>query len=163
MNVRRPGVEAQPLLALPLAAGLRLRGQLDREWRQTQLYRWTLKGPPTMGLAVEPLDRRPVGGQTAHALLSGRMTLAGETLEIGPGGDPWDTASPSRAFAVELHRFAWLPDLLRGAEANEAERAAQEGLRLFLDWLSLFSSISPFAWGAETVERRLFNLACAAQ
>lgn len=162
MNERRPGVEAQPLLAATLAALLRSRAQLVQEWRLSRLYRWTLRGPPAPGLAVEPRDYRPINPAVARAVLSGRMVLAGETLEIGQGGDPWDTASPSRAFAVDLHRFSWLPDLLGTPDTRLRARVREEALRLFLDWLELFSTISPFAWGAETLERRVHHLACAA-
>ncbi len=167
MNARRPGVEAQPLVAAALAGSLRLRRQFEQDWRQTQAYRWTLRGPPAAGLATTPRDYRPINPDAARAILSGRLSLAGETMEIGQGGDPWDTASPSRAFAVELHRFTWLPDLLGAAapkvqDANAQGKAREEALRLLLDWLALFGSITPFAWSAEVLERRVYRLACAA-
>ncbi len=77
---------------------------------------------------------------------------------MGKGGDPWDCASPTRRFAVELHRFAWLPDLLASGEAG-----SREALRLFLDWRRLFYRANRFVWSEAVTERRLFNLACGAK
>jgi uncharacterized heparinase superfamily protein len=113
-------------------------------------------GPKPQALAARPKDLRPPELETGRALLAGRMTLAGAVLPMGPGGDPWDTPSPTRRFAVELHRFAWLPALLAQGEPGE-----REALRLMLDWLTLFGSPGGFAWSAEVLERRLFNWACA--
>ena len=162
MSERRPGVEAQPFLAPCAAALARLRNLAASEWRQSRLYRWTLRSPPSDGVAAAPRDYRPADPEMARMILSGRMTLAGETLEMGQGGDPWDTASPSRAFAVALHRFEWLPGLMQPSDPRLGPKAEEEALRLSLDWLELFSPITPFAWGAETLERRVYNLACAA-
>lgn len=162
MSERRPGVEAQPLLAVGAAMLIRARTALMQEWRSSRPYRFTLKGPEATGVAVGPRDYRPIDAERGRALLAGRLTLFGETMEIGQGGDPWDTASPSRRFAVALHRFAWLPDLVGLSDPRLQRAAVEEGLRLFLDWLELFEPITPFVWGAETLERRVYNLACAA-
>jgi uncharacterized heparinase superfamily protein len=135
---------------------LRLTGRrLSAEWRATPFYGLALAGPKPDGLVITPRDSRPVDAELGRQILLGRMTLAGATLEIGVGGDPWDIASPTRAFAVELHRFAWLPSLLA-----QGPEGAVEALRLTLDWQRLFGKVTPFAWGAETLERRVFNLAC---
>lgn len=163
MSERRTGVEALPLLAFGAAALARVKAQAVQEWRQAQPYRTlALRGPPVTGVAASPRDYRPADPEIGRAILSGRMALAGEILEMGQGGDPWDTASPSRPFAVELHRFAWAPSLLGTADVRLRPKAVEEALRLSLDWIALFSPITPFAWGAETLERRVYNLACAA-
>jgi uncharacterized heparinase superfamily protein len=161
MSERRPGVEAQPALALAAAALMRARGSLVQDWRGSQLYRATLRGPSANGVAVTPRDYRPPDMEAARALLTGRLVLADETLEIGQGGDPWDTASPSRPFAVALHRFTLLPGLIATVDPDWAEYAREEALRLTLDWLTLFAPVTPFAWGAETMERRVYRWACA--
>jgi len=129
--------------------------RIGAEWRSTAIYSGGLNRPRPAGLAIAPKDFRPLDPETGRQLLLGRITLAGMTLEIGPGGDPWDVASPSRAFAVELHRFAWLPGLLAQHQVG-----AEEALRLVLDWERMFGRVTPFIWGAETLERRVFNLAC---
>jgi uncharacterized heparinase superfamily protein len=161
MNLRRSGVLAQPLLAITAALSARFAAQAMEEWRQSGLYRVFLRGPATAGIAASPRDFRPAAPDLARAILMGRMPLAGDTLEMGQGGDPWDTASPTRAFAVQLHRFAWLPGLIWTPDLRLRPRAIEEALRLSLDWLALFSQVSPFTWSAETLERRVYNLACA--
>jgi uncharacterized heparinase superfamily protein len=88
-------------------------------------------------------------------MLSGRVPLAGAVLDLDGEADPWMMASPTRAFAVELHRFSWLPSLIQ-----QGSRGVQEALRLTLDWERTFALVTPFIWSAETVERRVFNLAC---
>ena len=119
-------------------------------------YRLRLERPRASGFAAGPRDFRPADPEAGRQLLAGRFVLAGARLELGPGADPWDRPSPSRLFAVALHRFAWAPDLLAVGEAG-----SRELLRLFLAWRTLFARISPFAWGPETLERRVFNLACS--
>ena len=126
------------------------------EWQSTGLYRLSLDNPAPKALAAAPRDYRPSDPDIGRAILAGRFTLAGATLDVGPDGDPWDRTSPSRLYAVQLHRFAWLPDLLATGDAGS--RAA---LRLFLDWRRLFGRVSPFAWGADVLERRVYGLACA--
>jgi uncharacterized heparinase superfamily protein len=152
-NRRGAGLDAVSATASAL---LRLVGRrMAAEWRATPFYAIGLSGPRPTGLAVSPRDFRPIDLEIGRQILLGRMTLAGATLEIGVGGDPWDTASPTRAFAVELHRFAWLPSLLA-----QGPNGVEEALRLVLDWERMFSRVTPFVWGAETLERRVFNLAC---
>ena len=67
-------------------------------------------------------------------------------------------SSPSRPFAVELHAFNWLPALM-----SQGERGAREAVRLTLSWTDQFARWSPFAWGPETLPRRVINLSCAAR
>ena len=160
MTGARSGSQARSSGLLLSAAGASLRRQIAAEWRASLIYPLTLGGPAPQSLAASPRDFRSPEPDQGRALLSGRLTLAGSTLEIGQGGDPWDTASPSRRFAVELHRFAWLRDLLAVADPRLTDRATQEALRLTLDWLEMFSEVTPFSWSVEVLERRVFNLAC---
>jgi uncharacterized heparinase superfamily protein len=151
----RPRGGGQAADSVVAATGPALLGRMRAEWRATPFYAWSLSGPKTAGLAAVAKDPRPVDPEVGRHILLGRVTLAGGVLEIGVGGDPWEVASPSRAFAAALHRFAWLPNLLTQGEAG-----ADEALRLVLDWLRLFGRVTPFIWGAETAERRTLNLAC---
>jgi uncharacterized heparinase superfamily protein len=160
MTQARSGAQARSSGLLLRAVAASLKRQVIAEWRAGPIYPLTLSGAAPDGLAAAPRDFRPPDPAQGRALLSGRLNLAGSTLEIGQGGDPWDTTSPSRRFAVELHRFAWLPDLLAVADPRLTDRATREALRLTLDWLEMFADVTPFSWGAEVVERRVFNLAC---
>jgi uncharacterized heparinase superfamily protein len=161
MTERRPGLESRPLIAAIFAAVILLLRRLSSEFQHTAAYRISLRGPSPTGVRVQPRDYRPADLDGARRLLLGRLELAGDTMEIGQGGDPWDTASPSRRFAVELHRFAWLPGLL-ALDPATYPAALAEALRLTLDWVRLFSRPSAFSWSAEVIERRVVRLACAA-
>jgi uncharacterized heparinase superfamily protein len=156
MSEQRPTPAQNTLAQNTLAAVARLAiRRIGSEWRATPFYSSGLNRPRPSGLSASPRDFRPIDTEIGRQILLGRITLAGVTMEIGVGGDPWDAPSPSRGFAVELHRFAWMPALLAQGEAG-----ADEALRLVLDWERMFAKVSPFVWGAEIVERRVFNLAC---
>ncbi len=130
--------------------------QVRAEWRGSPPHLAGLDPPRAEGWAAQPRDVRPPPPGQAEAILAGAFTLAGETLEVGPGGDPWARPSPSRRFAVALHRFEWLPALVAGDE-----RGVAEALRLTQGWRRLFGRWNAFAWSPEAIERRVFNLACA--
>ncbi|WP_421730294.1 heparinase II/III family protein [Brevundimonas sp.] len=170
--VRSGGPSGGPAL-WPAVAGRLLTRQIWIELYGLPGYGATLGGLLSGGaattLATSPRDFRPVDAARGKALLSGRFNLAGATLEgddetpdgsgAGASGfDPWDRPSPTRAFAVDLHAFAWLPDLMHQGDAG-----AREALRLTLAWADHFSRWSPFAWGPEILSRRVLNLSCAAR
>jgi len=140
------------------AAGRVAARQLAVEGFGAPGYGLTLAWPRTEGLAAAPRDFRPTEPAAARNALGGRFAYAGGVLDAGRGGDPWDQPAPSRPFAVELHRFAWLPHL-----AGSGQVAAFEALRLTRGWRAAFGNWSPFAWGREVLSRRVFNLACAAR
>jgi uncharacterized heparinase superfamily protein len=144
------------LLASALVTAVRRR--VGYEFSASGLRVSQLERQRSPNLIATPRDFRPTNAEAGRAILAGRFALAGATLETGPGGDPWDQPSPSRAFASHLHRFDWAPDLLACGEAG-----AREGLRLFLDWRRLFYRPNRFVWSGDIVERRLFNLACQAK
>lgn len=129
------------------------RRQAANEWRALPIG--SGRGRPPRRLQARPVDLRPTDAQAGQDLLAGRFSFSGQVLDVGPGGDPFDRASPSRAFAIELHRFAWLPDLAAAGEAGGGE-----ALRLFFAWERLFGRPNAFAWSPEVLERRVFNLAC---
>jgi uncharacterized heparinase superfamily protein len=131
--------------------------RLGREWRAGPIHRLALGRPRTDGLAIRPRDPRPADAEAGQRLLAGVFALGGETLEIGPGGDPWLQPAPSHRFAVALHRFDWAHDLLATGEPG-----ARRLLRLWLEWRREFGVFNAFAWTGEALERRVFNLACAA-
>jgi uncharacterized heparinase superfamily protein len=153
---RSPPVRARAGARLWLgAAPAALVRQAAAEWAGSPLHQPTLNGPRATGFAAAPRDPRPVDAQIGEALLAGRFTLAGQTLDVGPDGDPWNQASPSRAFAVALHRMDWLRDLLA------APTGAAPALRHVLAWRRLFGRWNTFSWGPEVLERRVANIAAA--
>ena len=141
-----------------LALALTARRRVADEWRGLTAGSHRLQRARAPKLTATPRDFRPADPEIGRALLAGRMLLAGAELDIGPGGDPWDRASPTRRFAVELHRFAFMPHLIACGEAG-----TREALRLFLDWRRMFHRPNAFAWSADVLERRVFNLAAGAR
>lgn len=133
------------------------RRRLQTEWFGSPPHLLSLAGPSAEGFAAFPHDVRPAREATGQALLGGTFVLAGEALTIGAGGDPWNRPSPTRAFAVELHRFGWLRHLIALGEDG-----VREALRLVLEWRAMFGGWNSFSWSGEVLERRTFNLACAA-
>jgi uncharacterized heparinase superfamily protein len=121
-------------------------------------YRLTLKGRVPEGFVAAPHDGRPANLMLGKAILSGRYTLANARMSVQGSGDPWNRASPTRAFAIELHRFSWLPHLM-----TQGDDGAKEAVRLFLLWQKTFRSWTPFTWGEEVLARRLINLSIFAR
>jgi len=140
----------------PEIAGRLIWDQLRAEWRGSPLHLARLAEPRASGWAAQPRDVRPARPGQAEAILAGAFSLGGETLDVSPGGDPWARPSPSRRFAVALHRFEWLPGLVAGGAPG-----AQEALRLTQAWQRVFGRWNAFAWAPGVIERRVFNLASA--
>ncbi|NBB14303.1 heparinase [Caulobacter sp. SLTY] len=134
------------------------RRQGEREWFGNPLHRMLLARPLPEGFAANPRDRRPTNPAEGRRLLAGIFDLAGTRMNVGAGGDPFDKPSPDRAFAVALHRMGWLHDLL-----TQEEEGARAALRLVADWRRVFGRWNGFSWGPTCLERRVFNLACAAR
>ncbi len=155
--VRTTGATTGPSL-WPAIAGRLATRQLWIELYGLPGYALTLKSPRATGFASTPRDFRPVDPALGKGLLSGRLILAGSSLETPQGEDPFNRPSPTRAFAVDLHAFAWMPSLML-----QGERGSREALRLTLAWGQIFARWSPFAWDPDILARRAFNLACAAR
>jgi uncharacterized heparinase superfamily protein len=130
---------------------------MAEEWRAGPLHQIAIAGPRPSGLVVQPCDLRPASAANGERLLVGVFSFGAETLDVGAGGDPWTRASPSRRFAARLHGFEWLRDLMAAGEAGRCE-----ALRLWSGWRRGFGRYNHFAWSGEALERRVFNLTCAA-
>ncbi len=140
------------------AIGAEIASHAQREWFGCGPHRLQIALPRPQGLAARPHDPRPVDPEHGKKILAGTLALDGGTLRLGPDGDPFDTASPSRRFAVSLHRFDWLPDL-----SSAGSDGARRSLRLIDDWRRVFGKWNAFSWSADCLERRVFHLACAAR
>ena len=155
--VRATGAATGPAL-WPAIAGRLLTRQLWIEAYGLPGYALTLKGRKVLAFAATPRDFRPVDPTVGKGVLGGRFVLAGSSLEVPAPEDPFNRPSPTRAFAVDLHAFAWLPSLM-----TQNERGAREALRLTLIWAAVFVRWSPFAWDPDILARRAVNLAGAAR
>lgn len=129
---------------------------MSDEWRASDPHLWLTSRLRPEGFALQPRDARPKDSHAGGLLLTGVFNLAGSSMTVGVGGDPWDRPSPSRAFAASLHQFNWLPDLIAAGPEGAAE-----ALRLVLEWRRLFGRWNSFAWDPAIMARRVFNLACS--
>lgn len=132
-----------------------LQDQFRAEWAGSPPHRWLISRPAPQGQAAAPRELRPPRPRRGKAMLAGRFVFDGLALEAGPGGDPWNRAAPSRAFAAELHGMDWLADIL------PAEGGPKTALVLVLGWHTVFGRWNGFSWSAPVLERRVHNLACA--
>jgi uncharacterized heparinase superfamily protein len=148
-----PGLQRDVLYVQALARVAR--DQLRAEWAGSPPHLWLIARPRPEGLAVAPAELRPPRLPRGRAIASGRFVFDGLVLETGPGGDPWNRPSPSRAFAEALHGMDWLPDLLA------QEGGARLALGLVQGWDRVFGRWNAFAWSGRRLERRVHNLACA--
>lgn len=119
-------------------------------------YGLTLGGPTAEGFAVSPRDFRPLPEEAPRPLLSGKLTLAGLSLDAESPMALWNRPTPSRAFALELHAFSWMPAMMA-----QGDRGVREALAMTLAWHEVFSRWSPFSWDPDTLARRVYRLACA--
>jgi uncharacterized heparinase superfamily protein len=145
-----------PKLHLYAAAyGRLIRDQLRAEWSGSPPHLLLIAGPKPEGLAATPTEPRPPRERRGKAIAQGRFVFDGLVLETGPGGDPWNRPSPSRAFAEALHGMDWLPDLLPQRGGPRLALGMVQG------WARVFGRWNAFAWSAPVLERRVHNLACA--
>ncbi|MDP2115806.1 MAG: heparinase, partial [Brevundimonas sp.] len=118
--VRTTGAATGPGL-WPVIVGRLLTRQIWIELYGLPGYSLTLRGRPGQGFAATPRDFRPVDPAPGKSLSGGKFILAGASLEVAADEDPWNRPSPTRAFAVELHAFAWLPSLMLQGEQGARE------------------------------------------
>ena len=150
LTSRIPGRYLAPAL---VAASRRT---LVEDWRGSGFGRWLARGPRPTGFSDAPRPVRPVSPLVGCRVLEGVLALAGEILIFGPGGEAWDRPCPTRAFAVALHSFEWLPHLMAANPGGPGE-----ALRLVLAWRRQFGAWSSFSWSEQVLIRRAVNLACA--
>ncbi|HEY4032161.1 MAG TPA: heparinase II/III family protein [Caulobacteraceae bacterium] len=148
-----PGLQRDLLYAQAL--GRMVRDQLRAEWAGSPPHLWLIAGPKPGGQAAAPSELRPPNLRRGKAIAQGRFAFHGLVLDTGPGGDPWNRPSPSRAFAEALHGMDWLPDLLA------QEGGALGAFDLVRGWLREFGRWNAFSWSGPVLERRVHNLACA--
>ncbi len=150
------GLAGLRLGALPGAVFAAVGRRTVELWFGAAPHRLMLAGPKAKAFAASPQDFRPASPALGRGVLGGVWDFGAGVLSVGQGGDPWNRPSPSRAFAEALHRFDWL-----GSLVATGEDGAREALRQIEDWRQVFGGWNAFSWGAEILERRTFNLACA--
>lgn len=152
-EIRRPTLPDMTWLS---AFGRLISRQASAEVFGAPGYVWTLSRPRAEGFVCSPRDFRPSDAAIGRSAAAGRFVIAGSVVDVGSAGDIWDRPCPTRRFALELHRFVWLPDLMASGD-----RAPREALKLILAWAEIFGKWNAFAWGREALPRRVINLACS--
>lgn len=156
-RVRLPEIRppALPDLTWLKAMGRLISRQVSAELFGAPGYVWTLSRPKAEGFVCSPRDFRPADAAVGRSTAAGRFVIAGSVVDVGTSGDIWDRPCPTRRFAVDLHRFVWLPDLMASGD-----RAPREALRLIQAWAEIFGKWNAFSWGREVLPRRVIHLAC---
>ncbi|HWA63720.1 MAG TPA: heparinase, partial [Caulobacteraceae bacterium] len=147
----------------PVSAATRLRAvatapfrRMRAEWFGTPFHGLALAAGRPRGAGAKVRSLRPADAEAGRRILDGSYVFWGETLDVGPGGDPWNRPSPSRRFAEALHRSEWIGDVLALGPPGETE-----ALRLTLAWRRQFRRWTPFSWDERVLTRRVVSLATA--
>ncbi len=138
------------VLAAWRAGRLRLAGELFA----LPLARSLIARPPRVG-APRGVYIPLLGAhaKTGNDLARGIFTLAGFRRHYEQALDVWSKAAPSRRFAVLLHEFGWLHDLLaaQGDTARPLTAAHMDA------WLRTYGRWNAFAWEPGLTARRCLN------
>jgi uncharacterized heparinase superfamily protein len=122
--------------------------------RQSPFYRPFLKGQLADHIVFHPQDAQPRRLEEADALLRGRFSFHGETLEVQAGHSVFDAVPPSAGWADALNGFSWLPPLaMAGGDA-----ARRLGTNLIAQWVKRHARYSEPAWSPHITARRLCRI-----
>lgn len=120
-----------------------------RPFYASAAYRKTLGRAVGRELLCHPHDPWPGNPVAAGALIRGRFTLAGQTLDVP---DPlWRPPEASVGWHAALHGFEWLRDL-RAHNSDAARRMARE---MVDTWLAAHPGPGGGAWSPAIAGRRL--------
>lgn len=137
------------------AASRRFRREIFDTLNSLGAARTVLGGSPPRSAFAKPLkDIRGTNKARGAAILDGRFGFSGHVLD---DDDPFSRPMPSRRYALALHSFDWLRDLLA---CQDADAASQAG-RLVDCWVEHYSNWNSFAWAPEISARRLINWSLA--
>jgi uncharacterized heparinase superfamily protein len=122
-------------------------------WRETDIYRLTLRGPITDRIAYHPLDLRPPSLDDADDYFGNRFRFAGQMVDA-KDQCIFDIDPPTKGFAAALHGFEWL----RHLEAADGAAARQLAAESAGAWLVRHATYSKPAWQPEIIATRFLNL-----
>jgi len=148
---------AVPMNLLPevVEAGARRVLAPIRVWRRRNwFYRRLLKGPLSDRIVIQPRDACARRLEDADALLRGRFSFQGATVEVRQGVSVFDLTPPSRIWLEELHGFSWLASL--GAAGGEAARTL--ATNLIAQWVKRYGRYCEPQWSPHVMARRLMHI-----
>ncbi len=113
-------------------------------------YPVSLAGPGPTRLNFSPADAWPGSAEAGSAIIAGRFSFAGQTLEAPK--PLWRPRGASERWRVALHGFAWLRDL-RAVGGDPARRAARDLVTAWIDQNA--RSWDALAWSPAVTGQRL--------
>jgi uncharacterized heparinase superfamily protein len=148
-SYRLPGLEALGRLPREQVLG-RIGYAVKRPIFALPFYSVSLSGPGPTRLNFSPADAWPGNAEVGSAIIAGRFSFAGETME---NPQPlWRPRNAGRRWRAALHGFAWLRDL-RAVGGDTGRRAARD---LVVAWIDQNAkSWDALAWSPPVTGRRL--------
>ncbi len=137
-----------------------MRRAASDECHAMPIYRaFVFSGPAP--LLQKPWPERPQTPDPilGEAVASGQFQFAGKTLHFDHVARAWEQPTPSKAFAKEMHSFAWLQDLIAFEDNEETTLLVKAHVDT---WIEQYGRWNRFAWDkAITAERCLAWLGAA--
>ena len=145
-----------PILSIPTRNFANVLTGLRRD-AAAPLRKLTLKAAPPGPFAARPTYAPLSTPDAGKSIVSGRLSCAAQTIDIGIAGHPWTRPLPSQHFATRIHSFDWLHNLAVLGETKAGPRSRQ----LYDDWAEIYGEWNVFAWAPDVLSHRLFAvLAC---
>lgn len=131
------------------AAGLWRR--LSRRLRNGPIARWRFSGFAPDRILIAPPDLRMADAHLAQEFYSGRVALAGKTVDTG-GLSPFQIIPPTDEWASALHNFRWL----RHMREAGTDLACAHARALVSDWIRFHGkTIEGLPWEAHITAKRV--------
>lgn len=120
--------------------------------KRLPVVNWLYQTRDVNHLLLVPRDLRTADPSFSIEYDMGQFGLAGATVLL-EDRSPFFVEAPNKAWARELHGFGWL----RHLRAARSERAQEQALDLFEQWLKNFRRQKGVAFEVDVVARRLIS------
>ena len=109
--------------------------------------------PPFFEADITP----PGDAEAGRAMLEGRWLRFGQSFAPPPEAPFWTAPLPSERFALWLHGFSWLPDLLAASRSGDGDGGTARAAELVDGWIAEYGRYHAVAWHPDTAASRLFH------
>ena len=139
----------KPRIVRMAAAGLWRR--LARRLRSGPIARWRFSGFAPDRILIAPPDLRMADAHVAQEFYSGRVALAGKTVDTG-GLSPFQIIPPTEEWAAALHNFRWL----RHMREAGTDLASAHARAITADWIRYHGkTIDGVPWEPHNAAKRV--------
>ncbi len=139
----------KPRVVRMAAAGLWRR--IVKRLRSGPIARWRFSGFAPDRILIAPPDLRMADAHVAQEFYSGRIALAGKTVETG-GLSPFQIIPPTEEWAAALHNFRWL----RHMREAGTDLASAHARAITADWIRFHGkTIDGVPWDAHNTAKRV--------